>query len=104
MQLKELYFIAFQEYPHDVCLGLCAAHAIHSSMRVTKKDLAQPGRFDARLEKRIRKALHEETELELIIKLCFAVYEVETSHSLQGLGGCTAKSFKEVLDSNVAKK
>ena len=43
MQLKQLYFIAFQDYPHEVCLGLCAAHA------------------------------------------------------LQGLGGCVAKSFKDVL-------
>ena len=49
MQLKQLYFIAFQDYPHEVCLGLCAAHA------------------------------------------------VETMHALQGLGGCVAKSFKDVL-------
>ena len=52
MQLKQLYFIAFQDYPHEVCLGLCAAHAIHMSMRISEKDLAEPGRFDARLEKK----------------------------------------------------
>ena len=85
-------------------VSACAPRTQFIRLCVSQKDLAQTGRFGARLEKRIRKALHEETELELIIKLCFAVYEVETSHSLQGLGGCTAKSFKEVLDLNVAKK
>ena len=45
MQLKQLYFIALQDYPHEVCLGLCAAHAIHMSMRITEKDLAEPGSY-----------------------------------------------------------
>ena len=97
MKLSQLYFIAFQDYSHSICLGLCAAHALHMSMRVTRRDLAEPGRFDARLEKNIRKALSDEDELELIIKLCFAVNEVEASLEMQGLGGCVAKSFKEVL-------
>ena len=97
MQLKQLYFIAFQDYPHEVCLGLCAAHAIHMSMRITEKDWAEPGRFDARLEKKIRRALWQEPHIDLIVKLCLATYEVETTHALHGLGGCVAKSFKDVL-------
>ena len=32
-----------------------------------------------------------------IVKLCLATHEVETTHALQGLGGCVAKSFKDVL-------
>ena len=97
MQLKQLYFIAFQDYPHEVCLGLCAAHAIHMSMRISEKDLAEPGRFNAWLEKKIRGALWQEPHIDLIVKLCLATHEVETTHALQGLGGCVAKSFKDVL-------
>ena len=65
MQLKQLYFIAFQDYPHEVCLGLCAAHAIHMSMRITEKDLAEPGRFDARLEKKNPESIRTRTAYRL---------------------------------------
>ena len=97
MELTKLYSIANQEFPHSVCIGLCAAHAIHLSMSIKLKDITETGRFWGRVEKKIRKTLWQESELDLIVKLCFVVYDVELSHSLHGLGGCTPKTFNEVL-------
>ena len=98
MELTKLYSLASKEFPHSVCIGLCAAHAIHLSMPIKLKDITETGRFWGRVEKKIRKTLWQEPELDLIVKLCFAVYDVEVSHSLQGLGGCTPKTFSEVLN------
>ena len=49
------------------------------------------------LKRKIRGALGQEPHIDLIVKLCLATHEVETTHALQGLGGCVAKSFKDVL-------
>ena len=100
MELQQLYRLARKEYSHSVCIGLCAAHAIHLSMSIKLRDMTETGRFWGRVEKKIRKTLWQEPELDLIVKLCFAVYDVELSHSLQGLGGCTPKTFTEVLISD----
>lgn len=100
MELTKLYSLANQEFPHSVCIGLCAAHTIHLSLPIKLKDMTETGRFWGRVEKKIRKTLWQEPELDLIVKLCFAVYDVELSHSLQGLGGCTPKTFSEVLISD----
>ena len=38
MQLKQLYFIAFQDYPHEVCLGLCAKIEFQQDLAVVNFD------------------------------------------------------------------
>lgn len=100
MELQQLYHLASKEYSHNVCIGLCAAHAIHLSLPIKLKDVTEAGRFWGKVEKKIRKVLWQETELDLIVRLCFAVYDVEVSHALQGDGGCKPKTFSEVLSEN----
>ena len=100
MELQQLYHLARKEYSHNVCIGLCAAHAIHLSLPIKLRDITEAGRFWGKVEKRIRKVLWQEPELDLIVRLCFAVYDVETSHVLQGLGGCTPKTFSDVISEN----
>ena len=97
MELQQLYRLARKEYSHNVCIGLCAAHALHLSLRIKLKDLTKTGRFREKVEKKIRKVLWQETELDLIVRLCFAVYDVEVSQALQGMGGCVPKTFSDVL-------
>lgn len=98
MQLDELYTMAIKEYPHNICLDLCAAHSLHLSTKPTKTDLTISGRYRGKVEKLIRKTLWQSEDIDLVVNLCFAVYDVETTHALQGLGGCVAKTFKQVLD------
>ena len=100
MELQQLYRLARNEYSHDVCIGLCAAHAIHLSLPIKLRDIAKTGRFREKVEKKIRKALWQETELDLIVRLCFAVYEVEMSQVMRGMGGCTPKTFSDVISEN----
>lgn len=99
MQLNELYAIAIEEYPHNICLDLCAAHSLHLSIKPTKTDLTVSGRYLGKVEKLIRKTLWQSDDIDLVVNLCFAVYDVEITHTLQGLGGCVAKTFKQVLES-----
>lgn len=98
MQLDELYSIAIKEYPHNICLDLCAAHSLHLSTKPTKKDLLVAGRYCERVERLIRQTLWQSDDIDLVVNLCFAVYDVEITHALQGLGGCVAKTFKQVLE------
>lgn len=37
MKLDELYSVAIKEYPHNICLDLCAAHSLHLATKHTKK-------------------------------------------------------------------
>ena len=103
MELQQLYRLARKEYSHNVCIGLCAAHALHLSLPIKLKDMAKTGRFREKVEKKIRKVLWQEPELDLIVELCFAVYDVEVSHVLQGMGGCTPKTFSDVISENCTK-
>lgn len=98
MKLDELYSVAIKEYPHNICLDLCAAHSLHLATKHTKKDLLIAGRYWEKVERLIRKTLWQSEDIDLVVSLCFAVYDVETTHALQGLGGCVAKTFKQVLE------
>lgn len=98
MKLNDLYAIAIKEYPHSVCLDLCAAHSLHLSIKPTKTDLTVSGRYLGKVEKLIRKTLWQSDDIDLVVRLCLAAYDIETTHALQGLGGCVAKTFKQVLE------
>lgn len=99
MKLDKIYSIAAEEYPHNICLDLCAAHSLHLSTKPTKAELLVHGRYWERVERLIRQTLWQSDDIDLVVNLCFAVYDVEITHALQGLGGCVAKTFKQVLES-----
>ena len=81
-----------------MALRVVAVHAIHMVQKIKEVDLATAGRFSARLEKRARKVLWAETpeDFSEAFKIAMALYDFENRRSMQGLGGCTAISLREL--------
>lgn len=98
MTPSEVFAAVSAEFSQAVALRVVAVHAIHMVQKIKEADLATAGRFSARLEKRARKVLWAETpeEFSEAFKIAMALYDFETRRSLQGLGGCTPVSLREL--------
>lgn len=98
MTPSEVFSAVSAEFSQAAALRVVAIHAIHLTQKIKEADLATSGSFSARLEKRARKALWAETpeDFSEAFKIAMALYDFETRRSLQGLGGCTAVSLREL--------
>lgn len=98
MTPSEVFSAVSAEFSQAAALRVVAIHAVHMSQKIKEADLATPGRFNARLEKRARKVLWAETPEDFCeaFKIAMALYDFETRRSLQGLGGCTPVSLREL--------
>ena len=95
MNYYEIFKALSAEYPEHVALAVIQIYTINLS---TKPKLN--GKFEQKIIKKANKLLWEliTEDRELSIKLWKVAYQWATCQSLQGLGGCTTKTFKQLLD------
>ena len=99
MKYADVYEAIEVEYGSEVALTTCQVLAIAMSTKVKRKDLSEKGRYSKRIKKKANDALWEvdEGQRELAIRLWLKVHDWSTGIAMEGLGGCTRKSFKELL-------
>jgi hypothetical protein len=85
------------DFGEEIALSVCQINAIHLTTKIKAKDI-QGGRFAARVTKKAQKLLWELSpeDFELVLTLWDCVYDWEIKQSLDGLGGCEKKTFKEL--------
>lgn len=94
MKYYEIFKAMSAEHPEHVALAAIQIYAINLSTRPKLN-----GKFEQKIIKKANKLLWELTieDRELAIKLWQVAYQWATCQSLQGLGGCTTKTFKQLL-------
>lgn len=100
MNYNRLYAAVKEEYSEDIALSVCIAFSIHMQTDIEDEDLTESGRYQKRIEENIRDVLWENDNIDLIIDIESRVYEWDISNSLNGLGGCIPKLFKEIKGSS----
>ena len=95
MDYYKIFKTISAEYPEHVALAAIQIYTINLS---TKPKLN--GKFEQKIIKKASKLLWRMApeDRELAIKLWKVVYQWQACQSLQGLGGCTTKTFKQLLD------
>lgn len=90
-----------EEYNNKIALMATQIYSLSLSkvLYKRKKFQANPEEY---LKSQARQLLWEETEsdFELAFKLSQVIQEWETRQSFQGLGGCTAMTFKQLLNNS----
>jgi hypothetical protein len=89
------------DFGEQIALSVCQINAICLTTKVKRKDIgSHGGSFAERVTKKATKLLWESSpeELELALALWGCVHDWEIKQSLDGLGGCEKKTFKELLD------
>lgn len=99
MNYQNLYNDVAEEFPHNIALGVCIASGIHLSTTIKDKDIDEEGRYTKRVTKKIIKALWEYSaeEMKTIMAIWNVVHDFYTRKTLEGLGGCEIKTFKELI-------
>lgn len=94
MDYHKVFKAICAEYPEHIAL---AAIQIYTINLVIKPKL---NGFEQKIIKKTSKLLWEmeEEDKELAIKIWKVIYDWMNCQSLQGLGGCTTKTFKQLLD------
>ena len=97
MNYQELFIDVKKEFPERIALLVCVAVGIHLSTKSKDKDAN--GGYEARVEKKIRKTLWEESEkdVECVIKIWKCVYDWEVQRVLGGISGCEKKTFLQMM-------
>lgn len=93
MNYNRLYAAVKEEYSEDIALSVCIAFSIHMQTKIEEE-------YQKRIEENIRDVLWENDNIDLIIDLESRVYQWDISNSLNGLGGCKPKLFKEIKGSS----
>jgi hypothetical protein len=95
MKYYEIFKAISAEYPEHIALAVIQIYTINLSTK-----LKLNGKFEQKIIKKSNKLLCEmsESDRELSVNLWRVTYEYLTRQSLQGLGGCEVKTFKQLLD------
>ncbi len=99
MNYPELFIELNREFSEDISLGVCIAAGIHMITNASEKDFYEKGRYAKKVNKKIRKALWEysKDDIKLILDIESKIHDWEFCRTLEGLGGCTRKTFKELI-------
>ena len=95
MNFAKLHSAISEEFSPKIALMVVQIVTIN----MTTKFPEDISRFAEKVEKKARKLLWEESraDIELALELCTVCHDWEIRQSMNGLGGCERKSFKELL-------
>lgn len=100
MNYNKFYDAVAAEYGPEVALATIQILTINMTTKIKLKDLKTAGRFTEKIKRKVKDLLWEYDPQ--IIQQAFACWEVsyawQTRQSLQGMGGCEAKTIKELVD------
>lgn len=106
MEYTKLYYAVAADYGPEVALATIQILTINMTTKTKLKDLKTAGRFTEKIKRKVRDLLWECDPQ--IIQQAFACWEVsnswQTRQSLQGMGGCEAKTFKELIEAEGKSK
>lgn len=99
MRYKNLYDNLLDEFDAEIALCVVQIYTINMLLPIRKSEMLKPGSREKRITKKARKLLWEIDShiVEQAIELWKNCYDWETGQALYGLGGCTKKTFKELL-------
>ena len=95
MNFAKLYSAISEEFSPKFALMVIQIATINMTTKIPK-DIST---FAGKVEKKARKLLWEESraDVDLALALVDCVHAWEIGQSMNGLGGCVRKSFKELL-------
>lgn len=93
MNYQELFVEVKKEFPEHIAVGVCVATGIHLSTKIKGKDFDEPGRYENRVEKKIREVLWDNDDVDIIIKIHKCVYTWDIQRVLG-----EKKSFTQIMD------
>lgn len=98
----KLYDAVKAEFNDEIALSVVQILTINHSVKPKKKDMVTKGLFRDKILKKSKKVLWEvdDDTYDLAVKIWDVVPSWETRQEFNGLGGCTIKCFKELLDDN----
>jgi hypothetical protein len=101
MNFKKLYDAVNADFDAEIALSVVQIMTINLSTKPSKKNMTGEKSFRDKILKKAKKALWElsDDDYELVIKLWGCVPSWNLRQDMNGLGGCTVKSFKELLES-----
>jgi hypothetical protein len=99
MDNVKIYDAINQEFGPVIALSVVQINTINLTSKVKKKDLTQSSNRTKRILKKAEKVLWElpVDDYNLIVSLWKVLHDWDVKQSLAGLGGCTAKTFTELL-------
>ena len=102
MNYNKLYDAVAADYGSEVALATIQILTISMTTKTKLKDLKTAGSFTEKIKRKVKDLLWECDPQ--IIQQAFACWEVshswQTRQSMQGMGGCEAKTIKELVDEN----
>ena len=101
MNFKKLYDAVNADFDAEIALSVVQIMTINLSTKPTKKNMTGEKSFRDKILKKAKKALWElsDDDFDLSVKLWGCVPSWNIRQDMNGLGGCTVKSFKELLES-----
>lgn len=99
----EIFNAIKADFGEEVALSACLINSINLTMKVKKKDWTSSNR-EERITKKARKLLWElsDEDFSLAMIIWDLIYDWEVKQTLDGLGGCETKTFKELFDAKKA--
>jgi hypothetical protein len=101
MNYKKLYDAVNAEFDDEIALSVVQIMTINLTTKPKKKNITGEQSFRDKILKKAKKALWElsDDDFDLSVKLWGCVPSWNIRQDMNGLGGCTVKSFKELLES-----
>ena len=98
MNYYRLYSAISEEFGPKIALMVLQIVTINMTTKIPK-DL----NLAAKIEKKARNLLWEESraDIELALQIFNVTYDWGTCKSMQGLGGCVTKTFKELMSDGI---
>jgi hypothetical protein len=99
MNFLKLHEAIKSEFGEEKALHVCIMVAIGLSIKPKKRDFISPGSYTNKILKKSRQVLWElnDKEFNEVTEIFNTVHEWEIRQSMEGIGGCTKKTFKEIL-------
>jgi GTPase Era involved in 16S rRNA processing len=88
-----------EEFDEKIAISVVQVITINSTLKLRDSEWSVAGQRVKRITKRARKVLFElnDDEFHLVMSLLDVSHDWKNKQSLQGLGGCEVKTFKELL-------
>ena len=100
MNYNKFYDAVAAEYGPEVALAAVQILTVNMTTKIKPKDFKTAGRFTEKIKRKAKDLLCECDPQ--VIQQALACWEVsnswQTRQSLQGMGGCEAKTIKELVD------
>jgi hypothetical protein len=92
MDYHKIFSAICLDFPDHIALAAVQIYSLNLALKPSNN-------FETKIIKKAKKLLWEmsDSDFNLAVKIWKAIYSWQCCQSLQGLGGCKAKTFKQIL-------